>query len=53
VHRSRFFYGVELGCYVPVRSLLKNNKEDKYLVDVAQGGGIPRTCCVSILCAMC
>jgi hypothetical protein len=39
VHRSPVFCGVELGCYVPVRSLTKDNKEDKELVDVAPGWG--------------
>jgi hypothetical protein len=28
-HRSLVFYEVELGCYVPVRSLTQDNKEEK------------------------
>jgi hypothetical protein len=28
-HRSPVFYRVEIGCYVPVRSLTKVNKEEK------------------------
>jgi hypothetical protein len=27
--RSPIFYGVDLGFYVPVRSLIKDNKEEK------------------------
>jgi hypothetical protein len=38
-HTSPLFYGVELGFYVPVRILTKDNKEDKDLVDVAPRWG--------------
>jgi hypothetical protein len=52
VCRYPIFYEVELGCYVHVRSLTKDNKEEKSWLTQPQGGGEPGTCCVAMRCVM-
>jgi hypothetical protein len=39
VRRYHVFCRVELECYVPLRILVEDNKEDKELVDVTPGWG--------------
>ena len=53
MRRSLVFCGVELGCYVPVRSLTKDNKEEKSWWSSPRDRGEPCISCVVVsLCIM-